>query len=64
MKKWFIVLFNSTDKKEVFKILEVNTIKQVSYLLQEKPQTISNYYHNLIKARGNLRYCEILQSCV
>jgi hypothetical protein len=64
MKKWFLILFTDTDKKEVYKILELNTIKQVSYLLQQPPQTISNYYHKLIKARGNLRYCELLQSCV
>ena len=64
MKRWFVILFTNTDKKEVFKILELNTIKQVSYLIGETPQTISNYYHNLIKARGNLRYCDLLQSCV
>jgi hypothetical protein len=64
MKRWFVILFTDKDKKEVFKILELNTIKQVSYLIGEKPQTISNYYHKLIKSRGNLNYCDILQSSV
>lgn len=64
MKKWFLILFADENKQNVFKVLELNTIKQVSYLIQEKPQTISNYYHQLIKSRGNLKYCEILQSCV
>ena len=64
MKKWFLVLFEDTKKQTVFKILELNTIKQVSYLISESPQTISNYYHNLIKARGNLKYCDLLQSSV
>lgn len=62
MKKWFVVLFTSKNKDEVFKVLQLQTIKQVSYLLNEEPQVVSNYFHKLIKARGNLVYCDILQS--
>lgn len=60
-KKWLLFLFNDTDKSELLKVMDFNTIKEVSYILGEKQQDISNYYHNLIKERGNLRYCYLYQ---
>ena len=36
------------DRTELFKIMDFNTIKEISYVLNMKQQDISNYYHQLI----------------
>ena len=60
--RWFLFVFLDTDKKELYKIIDCDTIKQVSYLVDLKPQVVSNYYHGLIKERGLLKYCRLYQA--
>tara|TARA_Y100001972_G_scaffold125473_1_gene176714 strand:- start:1267 stop:1470 length:204 start_codon:yes stop_codon:yes gene_type:complete len=64
MKKnyWVLCLYEDKDKKEVFKTMTFPTIKDVSYVLNIKPQVVSNYFHGLIKPRGILEYCILYQS--
>ena len=38
------------------------TIKEMGYYLDMPPQTIRNFYHNNIKARGILKYVNITQN--
>ena len=58
---WIVELFSSQSKKELLKIYEFSTIKQVAYVLNMEPSTISNFYHRLIAPRGNLKYVNIYQ---
>ena len=60
-KKWLLITFTDETKKEIFKMLEFNTINEIAYIVGLKPQEISNYYHKLINARYNLKYCDIFQ---
>ena len=64
MKKnlWFVYLFEEVEHTNIFKIMKFNTIKDVSYVLDIPAQTISNYFHGLIKPRGVLNYCILYQS--
>ncbi len=64
MKKssWIIHLYQDKDKKDLFKIMEFNTMKECSKVLDLPAQTISNFFHGLIKARGILEYCILYQS--
>ena len=59
---WYLILFTNKKKQEVFKVIECNSILEMSYYLDMKPQTISNFYHKLIKPRGVLEYCGITQN--
>ena len=59
---WYLTLFTSEDKNEVFKTLTCDTIKEMSYYLGLEPSIVSNYYHKQIKARGVLKYCNITQN--
>ena len=59
---WIIHLYQDKDKSDLFKILEFDTIKEASVVLGLSPQTISNFFHGLIKARGVLEYCILYQS--
>jgi|TARA_R100000808_G_C2155019_1_gene166632 hypothetical protein len=62
MKKWYLVLFTDKERTDLYKVLECYTIKQVAYLLDMKPQEVSNYFHKLINPRGNLEYCLLYQN--
>lgn len=64
MKKntWLVHLYEETDKINLLKVMDFETIKDISYVLGVPSQTISNYFHGLIKPRGILNYCIIYQS--
>jgi hypothetical protein len=59
---WYLTLFDSEDKSNPIKTIKCDTINEMSYYLDITPQVISNYYHNQIKARGVLKYCNITQN--
>lgn len=64
MKKnsWLVHLYEDTTKTNLLKVMEFQTIKDISYVLNIPSQTISNYFHGLIKPRGILNYCIVYQS--
>ncbi len=59
--RWLVFLHIDKEKQHLFKVLDFQSIKEIGYILDMKPQIISNYYHNLIKERGLLKYCVIYQ---
>jgi len=59
--RWLLFLHTDKEKTNLYKILDFKSIKEIGYVLNMKPQIISNYYHNLIKERDNLKYCIIYQ---
>ena len=59
--KWLLFLFEDKEKTKLYKILDFNTMKDLSYVLGMKNQVVSNYFHNLIKPRDVLNYCYIYQ---
>ena len=60
---WYLILFSNKEKSMIFKVLECRSVVEMGYYLNLKPQTISNFYHKLIKPRGVLEYCGITQNC-
>lgn len=59
---WVLYLFENSDKKELFKIMEFKTIKELSYVIDIPPTIISNWFHGLINPRGILKNCFLVQS--
>ena len=59
---WYLTIYTNDKKTEVFKIIPCDSIKEMSYYLDMKPSIISNFFHNQIKARGVLKYCDINQN--
>ena len=59
---WVLYLFEDEEKRELFKIMEFKTIKELSYVVSIEPQTISNWFHGLINARGILKNCVLHQT--
>ena len=64
MKKrnWVLWLFEDPEKKDLLKIMEFKTIKEMGYVLGIDPRNISNWFHGLIKARGILNSCVLYQT--
>ena len=59
--RWYLFLFTDIEKTNLLKVYHFDTIKEMSFVLDIEAQTISNYYHELIKSRGVLDYCKIYQ---
>lgn len=59
---WVLYLFEDENKIELFKIMEFKTIKELSYVVNIEPQTISNWFHGLINPRGILKNCVLHQT--
>jgi hypothetical protein len=66
MKKnnWVLYLFEDEGKRDLVKILEFKTIKEISYVLDIHPCVISNWFHQLIHPRGILKSCVLHQTIV
>ena len=66
MKKnnWILYLFENNEKKELLKIMEFKTIKEISFVLDMDSSTISNWFNGLIHPRGILKNCVLHQSVV
>ena len=58
---WVMELYTNKEKDELVKVYEFTTIRQVAYVLDMKPSTVSNFYHSLIAPRGNLKFVNIYQ---
>ena len=52
----------SEEKKDILKIMEFKSIKEIEAVFDISAQTISNCFHGLIKPRGMLKNCSIFQS--
>tara|TARA_R100001460_G_scaffold82877_4_gene123759 strand:- start:405 stop:608 length:204 start_codon:yes stop_codon:yes gene_type:complete len=66
MKKnnWILYLFENDEKRELLKIMEFKTIKDVAFVLDMNAAVISNWFHGLINPRGILKNCVLHQTIV
>jgi hypothetical protein len=59
---WILYLYEDEEKKQLFKIMEFKTIRELSEVLNIEAQIISNWFHGLINPRGILKSCLLFQS--
>tara|TARA_R110002126_G_scaffold95012_1_gene223808 strand:+ start:695 stop:901 length:207 start_codon:yes stop_codon:yes gene_type:complete len=59
---WILYLYDDEEKKQILKIMEFKTIKELGSVLDMDPQIVSNWFHGLINPRGILKSCLLLQS--
>jgi len=66
MKKnnWVLYLFENQEHRDLLKIMQFKTIKDVAFVLDVSPSIISNWFHGLINPRGILKNCVLHQSVV
>tara|TARA_R110000782_G_scaffold139752_5_gene232257 strand:+ start:958 stop:1143 length:186 start_codon:yes stop_codon:yes gene_type:complete len=58
---WLLIIYFEETKDTILKMLYIDSIKDLGYILGLKSTTVSNCYHKLIKPRGPLKFCNILQ---
>ena len=58
---WLLLIYYDKAKTNLLKNIEIDTIKQIAYLLDLKQCEISNFYHGLIYSRGVLDYCHLFK---
>tara|TARA_R110002126_G_scaffold223633_1_gene368628 strand:+ start:2187 stop:2375 length:189 start_codon:yes stop_codon:yes gene_type:complete len=59
MRNWVLVIYSNELKSDIVKVINVDSIKQVAYILNESPADISNYYHKLIKSKNLMKLIDI-----
>ena len=59
--RWHVMIFEDPAKTHLIKVLSLDNIKQVSYIVGHTPSIVSNYFHNLIRPRGGLQYVSIFK---
>lgn len=58
---WLLIIYFDKQKSRELKQIEVNTIRDIAYLLNLKQTEISNFYHGLIYSRDILDYCYLFK---
>ena len=59
---WIMILFTDTNKTEIFKVLEFNTLKEIAYVMDKKIYDVTNFYHEITKPKTIFNYLHIYQS--
>ena len=49
---WVLYLFKEKDKTEILSVLHIETMTDISYILNESQSKCSNFYHRLVIPRG------------
>ena len=58
---WHLMIFYDEEKTTPVKVISVRSIKEVAYIVGMTPQSVSNFFHHLIKARGPLRFVALFK---
>ena len=56
---WLLVLYESEAHGQIARFWVLPSIKCCAQLVGESSQTVSNWYHGLIRARNALKYCRL-----
>jgi len=59
---WIMILFTDKTKKDIFKVLEFNTLKEIAYVMDKQIHDVTNFYHNITKPKKIFNYINIYQS--
>ena len=59
---WIMAIHFDIYKKNVFRVLEFNSLREMAYCLNCEIYDVSNFYHKISKAKGQFRYITIFKS--
>ena len=52
MRNWVLVIYSNELKNNIVKVINVDSIKQIAYIINETPTDVSNFYHNITKPKN------------
>ena len=53
---WHLMVFEDLGRTTPVKVMSFETVNDVSYVVGMPSNVVYNFFHNLIRARGSLRY--------
>jgi len=59
MRNWVLVIYSNELKNNIVKVINVDSIKQIAYIINETPTDVSNFYHKLIKSKNLMNLIDI-----
>ena len=58
---WHLMVFEDPGRTTPVKVMSFETVRQVAYVVGMPTSTVFNFFHNLIHARGSLRYVALFK---
>ena len=55
------MVFEDPGRTTPVKVMSFETVRQVAYVVGMPTATVFNFFHNLINARGSLRYVSLFK---
>jgi len=62
MRNWILIVYGNKEKTDIIKVMNVDSIKQIAYIIDEVPIDVSNFYHKLIKSKNLMDYIDIYKN--
>ena len=59
---WIMILFTDLEKKDIFKVLEFNTLREIAYVMNKEIYDVTNFYHEITKPKRIFKFVNIYQS--
>ena len=56
---WILNLYYDKNKKEFIKTIELNTLRDLAYVIGVELYDVSNFYHKITKPKGVFEYITI-----
>ena len=58
---WHLMVFADLARTEIVKVMTFDTAHEVGYVVGMATPTVYNFFHQLIHARGSLRYVSLFK---
>jgi len=58
---WHLMVFEDESRSTPVKVMTFETVNDVAYVVGFPAKTVYNFFHNLIKGRGSLRYVSLFK---
>ena len=59
---WILTIYLDKNKKDLFKALEFNNLREIAYWLDKEIYDISNFYHKITKPKEVFEYLYLYKS--
>ena len=59
---WILTIYLDKNKKDLFKALEFNNLREIAYCLDKEIYDISNFYHKITKPKEVIEYLYLYKS--
>ena len=59
---WVIQIYYDIGKKNFYKNIECNTLKEVAYITNSEIYDVSNFYHRITKPKGIFEYLTLYKT--